>query len=126
MYHVVEIIDGYTVLINYGIQDGAKKGHQIRIYTPGEMVKDPITGTSLGTLDIVKADLTIITAYPQFSLCQKIGSRALPSLSPLTALVRQMTTEPLSVDREDISNRKIPETAPIKVGDPVMIISKTV
>lgn len=126
MYHVVEIIDGYTVLINYGIQDGAKKDQQVRIYTPGETVKDPITGTSLGTLDIVKADLTIITAYPQFSLCQKIGFNALPALSPLATLVRQMSTEPLSVDRNEISNRKIPKAAPIKIGDPVMVISKIV
>ena len=123
MYHVVEIMDDCTLLINYGFENGAKRGQLLRIYTPGEEIIDPITGTSLGTLDIIKAEVEITTAYSLFSICRRNAFNA-PINSPLANFVQQIVKDKLPVDPNNISNRTLPEPTLIQVGDPVMVISK--
>ena len=56
-YRVIEIIDEYSILINYGSLNGASKGDEVRIIAIGPEVIDPISKSSLGTLDKVKAEL---------------------------------------------------------------------
>ena len=122
MFHVVEIADEYTLLINYGLKDNAKRGDVLRIYTPGDEICDPITGSVIGTLDIIKAEVKVITAYENFSICQKTGFNS-PPLSPLAALAQKVSAEKLPVEPGEVMHRNGPEASPIHVGDPVKVIS---
>ncbi len=123
-YRVIEILDKHSVLINYGSNDGAKKGEEIRVIAKGPEVKDPVTDELLGTLDKVKEELTIVTAYERFSLCKKIEvSTRNILINPLTQF-QHTTTEivELKIDEKDASNRKLPKDTTIKVGDIIEIL----
>lgn len=122
-YRVIEIIDEYTLIINYGLDAGAQQGENLRIFTVGEPVLDPMDKSSLGTLDIIKGTVEVVTPYPAFSICKKIIRHELSILNPLSNLVQtKKSINKLNVSDEDLSHRKLPDISPIKVGDNVMIL----
>lgn len=123
-YRIIEIMDEYSIIINYGRKDGAKENESVRIYAIGPEVKDPTTGTVLGTLDAIKARLSIITVYDHFSICRKVETKVSNVLmSPMSQF--QTTTKMavrLNVRKEDISSKQPPQDDEIKVGDLVKIV----
>ena len=123
-YRVIEIIDKYSLLINYGTEHGAKEGDKIRILFKGSVVIDPITQELLGTFDFIKDTLTIATTYERFSLCKKIESKTFNTLiSPFSQFqTTSKTIEPLTIDETNVSNREVIEDNVIKVGDTIQII----
>lgn len=117
-YKVIEIMDEHNLIINYGLKNNAKQGDRLRIVDRGEEVKDPDTGKILGTLDAIKAVVSVKTAYNKFSICHNIKVPDLPILSPLASAMRRASTEEtLPVDPSTVSNRKIPKGGLIKIGD---------
>ncbi len=52
---IVKILDDFTLVINKGSEDGVKKGDTFLVYyvEPEELI-DPVSGESLGNLEIVR------------------------------------------------------------------------
>ena len=71
IYKIIKIIDNESVVINAGSENYIENGDKFRIYTIGEEVKD-LDGKNLGTLDTIKAILTVVTVFPKMCICQKI------------------------------------------------------
>lgn len=123
-YKVIEIIDEYSILINYGRSDGASNDDSVRIIAKGPEVIDPDTNMLLGTFDAVKADLLIDTAYDKFSVCKSIKVKVTNALiSPLSQFQStSKVAEPLTVDRAAMSRKAHPKDTVIRVGDLVEIL----
>ena len=128
--HVLEIPNEYTVLVDYGIEDGAAVGDLLRIYKEGDPVKD-LKGDIIGTLDQIKEEVEVTTVYPRFSVCQKRKQITIPSLTPLADFLSSMVPKTeesqvsLYVNKEEISNRAMPSpSSPVSIGDEVMLLHK--
>ena len=121
-YKIIEIVNENTVLVDYGTENGAHTGDKLEIYSVGAPVK--IGEINYGTMDEIKDVVTIVTAYPLFSICKKVIRSVYNPLSPLSALQRTMTSlHPLNVDDKELSNRNIPTGgARVHVGDFVRVI----
>lgn len=133
-YEVIDIIDKFSILINYGEEQGAKKGDKTRIIIEGREIYDT-RENFLGTLDIIKDELEIVTVYNNFSICKKFKKKTrknpyeIPDLktSLLAIYGRQKEEEyievvPLHVDEKDFTNDKLFTKEPIKKGDLVKVI----
>ena len=122
-YHVIEIIDNKTILIDYGFENGAAKGDRLRIYSVGERVTAP-DGTILGTLDPIKAVVAVETAYPQFSICIKpeVWAPFATAMEPFTQAVSENQKGVLNVDPQAMTHRKMPVADVIRVGDPAVVL----
>lgn len=68
-YYIVEILDEKTVIVNFGINDGAKSKSLLKVYDARKEVIDPIAGISLGYRKITKTILRIQDTYECFSIC---------------------------------------------------------
>lgn len=123
-FRVVEILDEYSILINYGRNDGAEEDDIVRIISIGPKVTDPITKENLGTLDSIKATLTIVHVYDGFSLCKNVVTLTKNLLvSPLSQFQTELKeNKPINVDKGNISNKKPPNDKTIKIGDIVEIL----
>lgn len=123
-YKVIEIINEYNLIINYGLENNAKQGDRLRIVERGEEVKDPNTRESLGTLDAIKTVVSVKSAYNKFSVCHKIKIPDLPILSPLASAMRNLSVEEtLPVNSNEATYRKIPEGGgQITVGDTAILL----
>lgn len=123
-FKVIEILDKHSVLINYGRDQAANENDKVRIISIGPAVIDPETNENLGTLNSVKAILTVVTVYDKFSLCQNIETTTTNVLtSPLSRFETKSTqVKILNVDEATISNKKIPDDTLIKIGDIVEIL----
>lgn len=118
MYKVIEIVDSYHIIINYGTLDNAKKGDCLRIYEPGEPVTDLETGESLGVLDLIKETVEVVTVYERFSICQKITRTKMPMMGSLSQWVHTSeSTHELNINEGQVSNRTITGNPIISVGD---------
>ena len=103
-YKVIELINEYSILVNYGIINGARAGDTLRIFSTGEPVLDPVDKSLLGTLDIIKETVEVITPYEQFSLCQKVNRHQVSIINPLSNLVQtKKTISKLNVKNSDLS-----------------------
>lgn len=126
---VLEIPDRYSVIVDYGLNDGAAVGDTLRIYKKGLPVRNA-NGTIIGTLDEVKEEVKVTVPYENFSICQKEKKISIPALTPLADILAsvsshtQVELEELNVDVSEISNRVIPTPSPVQVGDKVMLLRK--
>lgn len=123
-YRVIEILSDNSILINYGRDHGANENDQVRVISIGPEIIDPETKENLGTLDTVKADLTIVTAYNKFSLCQDIEEVTKNTLvNPLSQFQTTYTkVKIINVNEKSISNIKPPNDYKINIGDKVEIL----
>lgn len=123
-YKVVEILDEYTIAINYGRNSGAAKGAAIRVISFGPEIIDLESKEVLGTLDTIKATLSIEVVYDGFSICRKIAKRTTNMLVPQLPSFSTTTYIPskLNVDHEAITNKQAPDDLIIRVGDTVEIL----
>lgn len=122
-YRVIEIIDNMSILINYGTNNGAKKGTKVRVIEVGEVVMDPKTGSVLGTYDAIKAELEITVVYEHFSKCQNISRDFIsPFESPLARKYATTRAKTINVNEEESTNRKTPTSSSVSVGDIVEIL----
>lgn len=120
-YKIIAIQNESTVLIDYGLNDGAKEGDVLRIIEPGEDLI--IDGVNYGSYDGIKAVIEVTAPYPKFSTCQRIVRRTSTLFSPVSVLQKTIArTVPLNVSKDDIStNLSAPVITPIKIGDTVLL-----
>ena len=115
-FKVLEVIDESSLLINFGLKDGAKKGNTLRIIEKGKPVV--IDGVDYGTLDAVKEIVEIDVPYEKFSICRKVIYKTENALNPLSAFDRTMRLlRPMNVNEDELSHRELPPASPIKKGD---------
>lgn len=119
---VIKILDDKNILIDYGRIDGASKKDVVRVIEKGQEVE--YNGEILGTLDNVKAELSIKVIYDKFSLCQNFRSVNSNVNTLANTLYKFYDEQPasLKVNEDQIENIKIPDNNVINVGDIVEII----
>ena len=120
-YKIIAIENENTVLINYGLNDGAKEGDVLRIIEPCEdLIIDCV---NYGAYDGIKAVIEVTAPYAQFSVCHRIIRRTGTLFSPVSVLQKTIArTVPLNVNKDDISaNLSAPIITPIKIGDTVLL-----
>ena len=121
IYKVIKLLSDNSLIVDYGKNDGAYEGDDLRIFTPGEEVV--FQGTNYGTLDLIKADIEVVSVFPKFSVCQKINRRTVNSLGLTNYLTREIEeVQKLNMNKEEISNTFYKDTSPIKLGDLVKIL----
>lgn len=119
-YKIINIINNYSVLINYGISDGAKVGKQVRVFMEGTPIYDG--DECLGNLDIIKEDLEITVVYENFSICKHVEK---VTKNPFMAFSLERTyheVKKLNVSENDFSNIQYKSNEPLKIGDTVKIL----
>lgn len=120
-YKIIAIENENTVLIDYGLDNGAKEGDVLRIIEPGEDLI--INGVNYGAYDGIKAVIEVTAPYARFSVCQRIVRRTSTIFSPVSVLQKTIArTVPLNVNKDDISaNLSTPIITPIKIDDIVLL-----
>lgn len=86
---IVKIISDTQIIINIGEKDGVKEGMVFIIYDEGEEVKDPLTGESLGKLEIRKGKLTVKQTMPKMSLLET-GEKLVKKESALSEATKSL------------------------------------
>ena len=121
IYKIIAIENESTVLINYGLNDGAREGDSLRIIEPGQDLI--IDGINYGSYDGIKAFIEVIVPYENFSVCQHLVRKTSPLFSPITAIQKTIAhSTQLNVNSQDISSTiSAPKITPIKIGDSVIL-----
>ena len=120
-YKVINIINKFNIIINYGSNDGAYEGQEVRISTTGDEILD-LDGKSLGNIEIIKEELEITKIYDNFSICKKIKINEVNPFQPISLIKKEIRAVELNVKEEDFSNIKYQDITPIKKGDNVKIL----
>ena len=120
-YQVINIINKFNIIINYGSNNGAYAGQKIRISTTGDEIFD-LDGKSLGNIEIIKEELEITRVYDNFSICKKIKINEVNPFQPISLVKKEKRAVELNVKEEDFSNIKYQDMTPIKKGDNVKIL----
>lgn len=120
-YKVINIINKFNIIINYGSNDGAYEGQEVRISTTGDEILD-LDGKSLGNIEIIKEELEITRVYDNFSICKKIRINEINPFQPISLVKKERRAVELNVKEEDFSNIKYQDMTPIKKGDNVKIL----
>ncbi|MEJ6466510.1 hypothetical protein [Fusobacterium ulcerans] len=121
MYKVIKILDDKSIIINYGLKDGARKEKKVRVYLEGEEIIDS-GGTNLGRLDLIKDELEIVTPYKNFSLCQKVLTREINPFMAFQSASKIKKTESLKISWNEVEKINYETNEPIKIGDLVEIL----
>ena len=120
-YKVINIIDKFNIIINYGSNDGAYERQKVRISTTGDEILD-LDGKFLGNIEIIKEELEMTRIYDNFSICKKIRINEINPFQPISFVKKERRAVELNVKEEDFSNIKYQDTTPIKKGDNVKIL----
>jgi hypothetical protein len=67
---VAKVISQNKVIINKGSDDGFKMGQKLCVYAKGEDVIDPVTGNSLGCIEIIKGYGYIVQIQERMSVVE--------------------------------------------------------
>ena len=114
LYKVIKLLSDNSLIVDYGKNDGAYEGEDLRIFTPGEEVV--FQGTNYGTLDLV-------SVFPNFSVCQKINRKTVKSFNLSNYLTREIEeVQKLNMNKEEISDTPYRDRSPIKLGDFVKVL----
>lgn len=120
-HKVIAILDKKRILIDYGRNNKASKRDFIRVIEVGPEIK--YDDRVYGTLDKIKASLSIDTIYDKFSICTNSDLENGAKKSLLGAYPSDIKIyENLNVNEEQISGLKEPDATPISLGDTVEII----
>ncbi|MDX9753957.1 MAG: FlgT C-terminal domain-containing protein [bacterium] len=124
---IIRILDDQRLLINLGLDHGVKQGQHFFIYDPGEEITDPETGVSLGTLELVKAEVEVVHVQEKISFVMPLPKASEASKTVLSATLQQITPsgkpgmdstrERFLVNPAQISSGM--RTTPISIGDAV-------
>ena len=69
-YDVIDIINKYSTVINYGFNSGAEEGEKVRIFSKGKEMFD-LNKKSLGHIEMIKDELEIVKAFDFFQFVKK-------------------------------------------------------
>ena len=70
IFKVVKIINDTSLIVNGGSNDDIIKGDVMQISGKGEDIFDPETKENLGSLEIIKARLTVTDVYEKMCVCE--------------------------------------------------------
>lgn len=121
IYKVIKLLADNSLIVDYGKNNGAYVGENLRIFTPGEEII--FEDTSYGTLDLIKSDVEIVAIFPKFSVCQRIERKTVNAFGLTNYLTREIEEiQKLNLNKEEISNVFYRDRNPIKLGDLVKLL----
>ena len=117
---IARILDEYTVVITIGYEHGVEEGMRFIIYEPGDEVKDPDTGDSLGTFEYVKAKVEATNVNEKFSTAKTYGADTRPAITAIMGMYAEQRV-PRKLLLDDEAKGRLPKhlITQVKVGDPV-------
>ena len=69
---VAKVIDPHTVVINAGANNEIRIGQRFQIYSLGDEVRDPVTGESLGHLEMIKGSGSVAHVQDKMATIKSI------------------------------------------------------
>jgi hypothetical protein len=69
---VAKVIDPHTVVINAGANYEIRIGQRFQIYSLGDEVRDPVTGESLGHLEMIKGSGSVAHVQDKMATIKSI------------------------------------------------------
>lgn len=93
---IAAIIDEQRLLINCGMEQGVSIGDRFIIFEEGNEIMDPVTGQSLGKLELVKTQVEAVHVQNKMSLAMPIHRDTLGQPTVLSATLAQTSTAPSS------------------------------
>lgn len=114
---VAGIIDEYTVVINQGHEHGVEEDMRFVIYEPGEEIKDPTTGVSLGKLEYVKAKVEVVNVQEKFSTARTYETYTMPGIQALSLVWDRTMRGELPLDEGTRAGLQKRPKMSVKIGD---------
>lgn len=122
-YKIIEIIDERTLIIDYGINEGAKIDDELIIVEKGDEIFN--NDKSLGFIYMPKDNVSVLKAFEKFSICRK-KEKTKNVISSLMGYKYSLNLEQKEEDNlklangEQMTNRKYETNEGIRVGDIVL------
>lgn len=105
---VAAVLDNFQVVLNKGSKDGVKLGQLFLIFAVGPEIDDPITGQSLGRVELVKGRGKVIHLQESVSTLRSAEEKPVYSSNPLP-IVTFSRPQPIRYEEQPFGN--------IEVGD---------
>jgi hypothetical protein len=90
--HIAAIIDDQRLLINLGMEQGVSMGDRFIIFEEGNEIHDPVSGQSLGKLELVKTQIEAVHVQDKMALVMPIHRDTLGQPTVLSATLAQTST----------------------------------
>lgn len=122
MFKVIKIISDKRIVINAG-KNEVQTGDILRVIEKNsEEIVDPDTNEVLGTLDYIKATITIEYVYEHMSICKNYETKTVNALDPFETLRQREVTSPLNVNLSQITGGYNIDNKLIEIGDLVELL----
>lgn len=114
---VVRIMNDHSIIIDVG--DRITPGNKIQVYEYAGNLTG-LDGNDLGSLEFVKAELTVIRREPKYSICETelIREESVFAVSPI--LVGKKIYQRFEVDKGELEPFTFKDHV-VRVGDPVKL-----
>ena len=117
MFKVIKIISDKRIVINAG-KNEVQTGDILRVIEKNsEEIVDPDTNEVLGTLDYIKATITVEYVYEHMSICKNYETKTVNALDPFETLRQREVTSPLNVNLSQITGGYNIDNKLIEIGD---------
>lgn len=122
MFKVIKIISDKRIVINAG-KNEVQTGDILRVIEKNsEEIVDPDTNEVLGTLDYIKATITVEYVYEHMSICKNYETKTVNALDPFETLRQREVTSPLNVNLSQITGGYNIDNKLIEIGDIVELL----
>ena len=122
MFKVIKIISDKRIVINSG-KNEVQTGDILRVIEKNsEEIVDPDTNEVLGTLDYIKATITVEYVYEHMSICKNYETKTVNALDPFETLRQREVTSPLNVNLSQITGGYNIDNKLIEIGDLVELL----
>ena len=122
MFKVIKIISDKRSVINAG-KNEVQTGDILRVIEKNsEEIVDPDTNEVLGTLDYIKATITVEYVYEHMSICKNYETKTVNALDPFETLRQREVTSPLNVNLSQITGGYNIDNKLIEIGDLVELL----
>jgi hypothetical protein len=111
---VAKVVDPHTVVINAGANNGIQIGQRFQIYSLGDEVLDPVTGESLGHLEMIKGSGSVAHVQDKMATIKSIMTE------PGGKVLRQRNVVGFSFAGEGLSEERLlpPVSVPFSTPKP--------
>ena len=122
MFKVIKLISDKRIVINAG-KNEVQTGDILRVIEKNsEEIVDPDTNEVLGTLDYIKATITVEYVYEHMSICKNYETKTVNALDPFETLRQREVTSPLNVNLSQITGGYNIDNKLIEIGDLVELL----
>ena len=122
MFKVIKIISDKRIVINAG-KNEVQTGDILRVIEKNSEERvDPDTNEVLGTLDYIKATITVEYVYEHMSICKNYETKTVNALDPFETLRQREVTSPLNVNLSQITGGYNIVNKLIEIGDLVELL----